>query len=674
MRMRAAVLFTAGSVVTAASMVLSLGLMPTAAAAGCPSPGGAGAPQARSPRAEIVIRGHGWGHGMGMSQYGAQGAARLGCSYRTILSTYYRNTRLVTRAMNAPVLVSLMAGAARATVQAETGPVRWNGSAVQPKGETWTVVRRGAGLSVRDGDQERAWVPDGTTLAAAHSGAVVRIRSFRPNRTTPGSDLRTRWDTTRFTGGGGRFTVVQQIVGSSRTTSVQKYLWGLAEVPSSWPQDALRAQAVAARTYLLAKLSAGAYRLQATTADQVYRGWAKESSDYRGAWRAAVDATRGEVLVDPAGRGITAMYSSSMGGYTEDRQYVYGRYGISYLKAVDDSRWDRASDNPYRSWVVGLSKRQLAAKFGFSSITSAKIAPRGSSGRLSGLRVTGVVGGRRTTKTFTGAAVRYKLGLRSPGFTLTIGSTAETIPPGAGTEPETPAPAAPEPVEPAPVQPLAGDWDGDGTTDAGWYDNGSATVRVGGKAVSFRFGVRGDTVVVGDWDGDGADGIAVFRAGRWFLRNRLSTGVADRTISYGRPGDAPVAGRFGTGPADGVGVVRGGVWHLRFTPTGGVGERAFTWAGSGTPLVGDWNGDGLDDPGRYLARRFTLALAAAGTGGVPSPTVHAAPWFGAATDLPLTGDWDGDGKHTPAVVRGSAFLWRDDLAGGTGTGALTFPR
>jgi hypothetical protein len=245
--------------------------------------------------------------------------------------------------------------------------------------------------------------------------------------------------------------------------------------------------------------------------------------------------------------------------------------------------------------------------------------------------------------------------------------------------------AAPKPPAPtaAPVQALAGDWDGDGTSDPGWYDNGAVAVRVAGQAVRFRFGVRGDVVVVGDWDGDGKDSLAVFRAGRWYLRDTLATGVADREVSFGRAGDLPVAGRWNGGKADGIGVVRGAAWHQRLTATSGVADRWFTWAGTGaagTPVAGDWDGDGRDDPGRTGGRRFTLAVgaaaapSAAATGAQPGPTLLAAPLFGAASDLPLVGDWDGDGRDTTTLARdGSRFLWRDDLAGGWGTGATTFP-
>jgi peptidoglycan hydrolase-like amidase len=110
------------------------------------------------------------------------------------------------------------------------------------------------------------------------------------------------------------------------------------------------------------------------------------------------------------------MYSSSMGGHTENRQYVYGNYGISYLKAVDDSRWDAASDNKYSAWSKGFTKKDLAKRFGFDSVTSWSVAKRGSSARLNGVRITGQKAGKTVTASFTGAQAKTRLGLRSPGF------------------------------------------------------------------------------------------------------------------------------------------------------------------------------------------------------------------------------------------------------------------
>ena len=395
-------------------------------AASCPSPGGARIAEASAPAGQIKVYGHGWGHGMGMSQYGAQGAARLGCSYRTILHTYYRGTSIRTRSLTAPVQLTLARHAQSSTLKAETGSVRWTGfgqtAVTQPTGSTWTVQlmadRGTAGAALVDGNGKlRLFVHKGVPITAWHSGKVVVVKPSSASRS-----LRTRYDRARFVRTANRLGVTE-VIGSGKRTAVQKYLAGLAEVPISWPAEALKAQAVAARTYLTSKYNSSlkAYTLSTTTADQVYTGYRHEAADARLGlrWQRAVDATNGKIILDSTGHPIEAMYSSSMGGYTENRQFVYGRYGISYLKAVDDSRWDAASDNPYRSWSKGFSKTSFAKRFGFDSISSYGVGKRGSLSRVQyGVRISGTIKGRTITKEFTGSSAKYRLGLRSTGFIL----------------------------------------------------------------------------------------------------------------------------------------------------------------------------------------------------------------------------------------------------------------
>jgi SpoIID/LytB domain protein len=435
-------------------------------AATCPRSGGAKVAEARTPDAAVKIYGHGWGHGMGMSQYGAEGAARLGCDYRTILDTYYHDSSVVTRTLGADVVLKLAANAARSKLAAETGPVTWVGAsrrAVQPAGSTWSVARRTVsgqvGLVLLDQNGiSRLFVPNASPLSARHSGVVVMVHP-----TGGSSGLRTRWDTARFIGSPSGIAVTEVLDAGQGYTAVQKYLMGLAEVPVSWPIEALKAQVVAARTYLNSKYSPalGVYTLSTTTSDQVYRGFDQESKDAAlgGPWHKAVVATAGQVIVDAAGRVIEAMYSSSTGGYTENRQYVYGHYGISYLTAVDDSRWDNASDNPYRRWSKGFSTAALAKRFGFDSVSSWAVAKRGSAARLAGVRITGKRHGKTVTVSFTGTDARAKLGLRSPGFTFGAVSVptgpVHPVPPVTPTPTPTPVPTiAPTTPAASPLTPL----------------------------------------------------------------------------------------------------------------------------------------------------------------------------------------------------------------------------
>jgi hypothetical protein len=636
-----------------------------ARAVACPAAGGLPVPAAAVPAGgPIVFQGHGWGHGLGMSQYGAQGAARLGCTHDVILRTYYRGTTLKPRTLTAPVVLNLRSGTSRSTIATEASPVTWRTPAgvarTQPARTTWQVVRRAhgtsAGLAVLAADgAEALWVAGGARLEAEHSGAVVRVRSFVGTATAAAVDKRLRWDLARFavTSSG---TQVQEVVRTTAAgTAVQKYLWGLAEVPVSWPAEALRAQADAARTYLVKSWSAasGAFVIGVTTTAQVYSGATQEDTDAALGrhWRQAVDATKGELVVDSAGTAIWTMYCSSFGGHSESRAYVYGsQAGIGYLSAVDDSRWDRASDNPRRSWAKAFTVADLARRLGFTSVTAVRIGAPGSVARDGGLRVTGVRGGAVTTAAFTGGQLRYALGLLSPGV-------AVAWPPPPGTPAGTPA---------GTLQYLAGDWDGDGRTEVGTYKDAAVALRLhSGQVLRYRYGFTGATAVVGDWDGDGRDSIGVYHRAQWYLRDTLTPGPADRSFGYGLAGDLPAVGHWrGAGAGDGIAVLRSGVWSLRLGATPGPAQVVTRFGRAGdVPVVGDWNGDGWDDVGVHRGQTFVLARPRGG------PATLA---FGRATDVPVAGDWDGLGGDTPGVGRPAAWYVRNDLAGGIATQVIPF--
>jgi stage II sporulation protein D len=624
----------------------------SASTSACPSSGGVAVPYAKRPAAsEVVIYGHGWGHGMGMSQYGAQGAARLGCSYVTILKKYYQGSKVVTRSLGAPVRLSLDGSSQRSTVRAEGGSVSWHGGQAtsrQPQGTTWSVTRvtlgdkRGVAL-VDDAGKRRLWVAQGSTLTAPHAGRSVRLRSYHGS-SWAAVDLRLRQGTLRFTRGTSRIGVKEQITGDATNTAVQKYLWGLGEVPVSWPGQALRAQVVAARTFLAGKYnsSAGQYRIGVTTSDQVYRGAAGEDNDarYGSHWKAAVGGTKGVLLVDRDGRLITTMYSSSMGGHTEDRAFVYGSQGgFEYLTGVDDSRWDAASSNPYRSWAKGYSKASFAKALGFSSVSRASVGARGSAARDQGVLITGVKDGRTVTKRYTGAAFKSVFGLRSTGFTIFFGIGGRY------------------------AQPLVGDWDGDGRADTGWYRNPMISLRTAtGVRTSYRFDVPGAKAVVGDFDGNGRDSIALYKSGRWHIRNGRSTTARTTLVTFGRATDLPIAGHWSASKADGIGLVRGKTWIVRSGV--GPGSRYFDWgSAAGRPVVGDWDGDGIDAPGRRSGSTWVLGKNAptTGTGSVTAPGVLKQVTFSVATDRVTAGTARGADGSRPTVVRGTTFRWRKAL-------------
>ena len=237
--------------------------------------------------------------------------------------------------------------------------------------------------------------------------AAVPLRLQRVRRGGPPHDLaRLRRSTSSAgcagTGPGSRSTAplldaVQQIDTTDTGAAMDKYLWGIAEVPASFPAAALQAQAIAARTFAAKRADRV---LMPTPADQNWTGWKKETEGTNGAWglkwKAAVDATSGQVVADAAsGALIDAFYSSSMGGHTEDERYVWG-VEAPFLRAVDDSTWDAASSNPAekRSWAAGVTWATLAAGSASRSISTMSVPPRGADSRVAGVKVVGHQGRR----------------------------------------------------------------------------------------------------------------------------------------------------------------------------------------------------------------------------------------------------------------------------------------
>ena len=147
---------------------------------------------------------------------------------------------------------------------------------------------------------------------------------------------------------------------------VDAYLDGLAEVPFSWHEQALAAQAVAARTYLARTLADGrstngrryGYDICVTTACQVYAGVDLVEGPEGDRWRRAVRSTSGEILIDGSGRPAQAFYSSTSGGRTRSVEDIFpGASPSPYLVAVDSP----GEDSPFAEWSYVLSAAEMEA-------------------------------------------------------------------------------------------------------------------------------------------------------------------------------------------------------------------------------------------------------------------------------------------------------------------------
>ncbi|MFM7734194.1 MAG: SpoIID/LytB domain-containing protein [Cyanobium sp.] len=203
----------------------------------------------------------------------------------------------------------------------------------------------------------------------------------------------------------GRMQLLSQ-AGSLRAINhiaVESYLPSVvaSEMPASWPQSALRAQAVAARTYALdQRKPAAAYDLKATVASQVYGGAAAETASTR----EAVAATRGQVLMH-GNQLINAVFHSSSGGSTENSGEIWSRQ-LSYLVSVPD--FDQSS--PVHRWELSFDPAQLRQAFRETGgVQRLEVLQASSTGRVRRARVIGPAGALE----LSGAELRKRLGLRS---------------------------------------------------------------------------------------------------------------------------------------------------------------------------------------------------------------------------------------------------------------------
>jgi hypothetical protein len=159
-----------------------------------------------------------------------------------------------------------------------------------------------------------------------------------------------------------------------------------------------------------------------------------------------------------------------------------------------------------------------------------------------------------------------------------------------------------------PIHPVAGDFDGNGVSGIGFYDNrsGSWSLRqtpTGGALGAIRYGVEtGDRPVVGDWNGDGVAGVGIFRrGGEWHLSD-VTPAVTNRRFTYGvQAGDIPVVGNWDGVGGDGIGIFRRGEWHLSNSVDQVRTDHVIRFGiePGDVPVVGDWTGAGRDSIGVY---------------------------------------------------------------------------
>jgi SpoIID/LytB domain protein len=622
----------------------ALAAITVALLAGTTGVGLAGPADAQSPTG-LQVSGHGNGHGRGLGQWGAKGYADdRGWSTEQILAHYYGGTSGGGVDPGSPVRV-LLCDQEGVTICGSGGGVA---SVVFTSGVDFrvegVVVPAGTALRIsREGNRFKNEVS--TSGSGCGAGGFQPIAgdgySFDATQNVdvtvgdPGDDktkmlqvcspkARYYRGTFEYTVSGGKARLVNYL-------GIDGYLKGVvpSEMPSSWNPAALRAQAVAARSYAMAGdtrhgTTAGNDRIDTcdTTQCQVYLGASNESANAN----AAIAATAGQIRRLGNGNIARTEFSSSTGGWTAEGTFP----------PVEDLG-DATAGNPHHNWSLTLTDVQIEQALPtIGDLQRVDITERNrlgaDGGRVRRMRVVG----SSATRELTGDQFRSTFGLRSDWF-----SVSPVTSPGGGSPPTT----APAPSGSANV--------------LGWLTRSTATP--GAPTGNVAYGAPGYTAVTCDWNDDGTDTLGVYAGGTWYLRDDLNPGSPTRTFDYGAPGYRPVCGDWDGDGRDGIGVYANGTWYLRNDVGPGAPHYAFDYGyAAAVPVVGNFDPADLAveiavyDSGTWYERNDVGA-------GPPSSTFA----YGYAGVPPVAGDWNGDGTDGIGVYdRGQWFLREAASPGG----------
>jgi len=384
------------------------------------------------PPSTFSISGSGSGHGVGLSQYGAYETALTStgtsslATAQSILRHYYTGTTVgnVTTPERIKVqvwgpepysyAVGKYSDTATSTTVAFGGP--WK-VATTDSGSLTTVLQGTAtqqlGVAVKSG-----------RLVLTRLSGSVAVQTVEAS--TTGASYTVTWDsgTTRVTGAQGTYrngSLVVTAIGAQPNVVNDvalntEYLYGIAEMPSSWGTGkglaALEAQAVVARTYALSKLGSVNPKCGCNVVDDVrdqnYTGWTKQSEGtnavYGKLWVAAVDATTTSAssaqVVTYGGKPIQTPYFAASGGRTANNADVWqgstAGPQLPYLVSVSDPARS-APGNTYASWTRSISQATAKKIFSYASVPltdvkSVSVSLKYSSGQIRELKGTSASG------------------------------------------------------------------------------------------------------------------------------------------------------------------------------------------------------------------------------------------------------------------------------------------
>lgn len=379
---------------------------------------------------EFQFAGSGYGHGVGMSQIGARGQALEGKSAAEIIKYYYPGTDITPYPDTALIRVNIANLLSNITFKVAT------------KGGTLQLFRGDIPLSDTTTVAYGTYQSDVTALFTNFAGSVTptlssptaKFAAFPPDRAWT-----LRWDSGTVVSMINGTTTNQyrygQIVIKSIATNISsylavtttlrlhdEYLWGIGEVPSSWPPAALEAQVIAARTFALNKLQRVRAEcdcnIYSSTVDQNFVGYSKEIEPIYGSkWKEAVNRTfidnDNALTVTQNGLPINAFFFSSSAGMTQNIKDVWGSQFPYLINIPDPWSSDPALNPRYAFWIRAIPQTLMAQAFNLPDVVSYSIDSRTVTGSVS--RITAISSnGKRVS--VTGEAFRGIVKLPSTWF------------------------------------------------------------------------------------------------------------------------------------------------------------------------------------------------------------------------------------------------------------------
>ena len=356
--------------------------------------------------------GNGYGHGVGMSQIGAKARAVSGESATAILNYYYKDVLI------APYV--------------DTNTIRVN-IAHLVKSVAFTTHTPGARIDVFEGD-----IGNSTQSQPINSFATKKRATFTIASLSKRKALTVRWVgenpiismsqgsvTTKYKYGYITLKVVKGAIEVTNTLALRdEYLWGISEVPSSWPAAMLEAQAIASRSYALSKLSTVRpscdCQVYSHITDQNFVGYSKESEPRFGQlWKDAVSRTivdtSTSLVVLSNGKPAQTYFFSSSGGATQTTRDAWGE-ATAFTQSVPDSASVDVTLNPrFATWKASSTQELVAKAFLLPNVVSLEILSRNQAGAVTYISATSSEG---VTKKIRGDTFRSRAKLPSPWFWL----------------------------------------------------------------------------------------------------------------------------------------------------------------------------------------------------------------------------------------------------------------